>query len=231
MARKRPDELAFDMNAEPTLYLPATDTDDGSRVCEFRWWGPTEDWDVVGEVCRHERSLYVRTLRLVPHWDDIEGLRRSEEPPPPYRPVTPALLRKIPLARLLAQTHQRLLQVEFAPEGIAPTPQWLTHVQNVEEASRTTTGRGPGRPRISDEELRRVAEAYLEEDVHGRGITQRLADRFGLQPATMRDRIAAARARGFLSPASAGQRGAAPGWRLMGTTYDPRLLPPTEEPR
>ncbi len=209
------------MRNRPELTVFGGSFRDRTVVCDFTWWGPTADWDVIGEVHRHERTLFVRTLRLVPHGDDVSDLRERDGAAPTFTPVSPALLRQIPLGRLLAEVHQELLEwasQESMTKDVVPgiKPQWLLHLEQVEgEPAVTTTGRRGGRPRIGDDVLRTVAEAYLQEQIEGRGITRRMAERLGLHPATTRDRIAAARARGYLGPAQHGQRGASPGWRLL----------------
>ena len=73
-----------------------------------------------------------------------------------------------------------------------------------------------GRPPLADDLLEHVARAYLEEAPAGTGLTRRLAERFGRPEPTVRDWVAAARERGYLSPARPGRRGAAPGPRLKG---------------
>lgn len=217
----------FVVSAAPSLSVVRWSHDDDARVCEFTWWGPSPEWDVIGEVHRQGSALLVRTLRLVPHGSDLDAL--IEEPSVLARPgsvpastVTPALLRKIPLQRLLAQVHAQLLEHARGPEARGPvalqrsqgqslavSAQWIRHLDQVDQP------RPPGRPRVGDPELRLVAEAYLEELEFGHGLTRRLADRLELRPATVRDRIAGARARGYLGAAAQGQRGAAPGPRLL----------------
>jgi hypothetical protein len=76
-------------------------------------------------------------------------------------------------------------------------------------------GRRPGRPPLSDEHLRAVALAYLEELKRGRGVLHRLGERFDREPETMRDQVRIARRKGFLSAApEAGRKGGRPGPRL-----------------
>jgi len=78
-----------------------------------------------------------------------------------------------------------------------------------------------GRPEIADTLLESVATAYLEEAPGGAGLTRRLAERFNRPEPTVRDWVAAARRRGFLSAAHPGRRGAAPGPRLTDASTSP----------
>jgi len=214
----------FDVTAAPSLSVTRWSHDDDAHICDFTWWGPHAEWDVIGEVHREGTALRVRTLRLVPHGSDVGDLaEQSAATGQGAAPgVTPALLKQIPLQRLLAQVHAHLLELARKPEARRPvalqmsqgrqTPvsaQWVRHVEAVNQP------RPPGRPRTHDAELRVVAETYLEENEFGRGLTRRLAERLGLEPSVARDRIAAARARGYLGAAAQGQRGAAPGPRLL----------------
>jgi len=73
-----------------------------------------------------------------------------------------------------------------------------------------------GRQMLSDDLMRRVAEAYLREAAPGQppGAMGRLAAEFGRPEETMRTWVARARARGWLGPSRRGRRGAEPGPRL-----------------
>ncbi|MEU4332576.1 hypothetical protein [Nonomuraea dietziae] len=74
---------------------------------------------------------------------------------------------------------------------------------------------GPrGRPPLDDGLLRQLALAYLATASSGPGLVRRLARQFDRPEPTIKDWIAAARERGFLSAAVPGRRGAAPGPRL-----------------
>jgi hypothetical protein len=73
-----------------------------------------------------------------------------------------------------------------------------------------------GRQMLSDDLMRRVAEAYLREVAPGQppGAMRRLAAEFGRPEETMRTWVARARARGWLGPSRRGRRNAEPGPRL-----------------
>jgi transposase-like protein len=208
--------------AEPpdvTFWLWSQRSED--KVCDFRWWGPTEQWDVVGEVERGASGLQVRSLRVVPHGGDVDDLDDRDEAHALDAGITPKLLRDIPLGRLLTQVHAQLLEHvrEGPPKDWArpELPQWMRHTQSLDE-TRGATGRRPGRPRLDDALLRELAVAYIEDD-GGRGVHARLAQRFGREQSTIRDWIRAARDRKYLAEAAHGQRSAAPGERLLEEIY------------
>lgn len=73
-----------------------------------------------------------------------------------------------------------------------------------------------GRGMLSDDLMRRVAEAYLREVAPGQppGAMGRLAAEFGRPEETMRGWVARARTRGWLGPGRQGRRGTEPGARL-----------------
>lgn len=74
-----------------------------------------------------------------------------------------------------------------------------------------------GRPRVSDDELARVASTYLAELQSGQsGITTRMRLALGYpKDSTVRDRIRMARERGFLTATKRGRRGGGPGPSLL----------------
>jgi hypothetical protein len=77
-------------------------------------------------------------------------------------------------------------------------------------------GKG-GRPRVRDEELARVATAYLAQLQSGHsGITTRIRQELGYKKdSAVRDRVRMCRERGWLSPTQQGRRGGGPGPALI----------------
>jgi transposase len=75
----------------------------------------------------------------------------------------------------------------------------------------------PGRAPLTDDLLRRVAVAYLEETAPGkdRAAVTRVAARFDRPVKTINNWIARARNEGWLGPAAQGRAGADPGPRLL----------------
>lgn len=136
--------------------------------------------------------------------------------------ITADLLRRIPLGRIVAQAQERLARTDWQEEGITVYfgpdrgPDELTGAERdaLDTAVAAAGSTRRGRPELPDDLLEKVARAYLEEATTGVGLTRRLAQRFNRPEATVRDWIAAARRRDFLSPAVPGRRAAAAGSRL-----------------
>jgi hypothetical protein len=130
------------------------------------------------------------------------------------------------LGRIVAAAQRTLAERSWVTEGIRVVPGGLLVGDDIPAETRTLLERtndqaAPqrrGRPPLADDLLEQVARAYLEEAPAGTGLTRRLAERFGRPEPTVRDWVAAARERGYLSPARPGRRGAAPGPRLQGRT-------------
>jgi hypothetical protein len=116
--------------------------------------------------------------------------------------VTTNLLRELSPQRALAAV------VEGIPQAI--------DVYSRPEQKSEARPRG-GRPRVSDEELARVASNYLAELQSGQsGITTRMRLALGYpKDSTVRDRIRMARDRGFLTATKRGRRGGGPGPALL----------------
>jgi len=158
-------------------------------------------------------------------WDesaraDIAGQR------PPFDGITGALLRSIPVGRILAWAHDAMAKSDWRERGLTMLALSGAHrvvladdldaqVRAALERTAAVPGRRHGRPPLPDELLEEVARAYLEEAKRGRGLTRRLAARFGRPEETVRDWVHTCRVRGFLSPGVAGRRGAQPGERLL----------------
>lgn len=194
-------------------------------VCTWAWWGPDEAWNVVGEIVRGPQSLALGALRVVPHGSLDEDM--TDLPTVQARgsaTITPALLKRIPLGRLLAQVHAELASAAIAADR---SEQWSQHVRTVQAKGDGEPRRG--RPSLADSLIRSVAVAYIEDAAAGPGLTKRLAERFGCQPATMRDWIRVARKRGWLTTGEHGRRNAAPGPRMEEEMYG-HLLPDGSEP-
>lgn len=213
---------AFDPDRAPYITWWVIDSTRPDAVCTWVWWGPTPDWDVAGELVRQGAALALRSLRIVPH-ASLDGSGDDVEPRVAATgTINPAMLKRIPLGRLLAQVNVALSQRSVAHDrgelGVDPTlqgrlEQWRAHVAEV--ASAPAPSRRRGRPPLSDDLLRRVAVAYIEGAPDGPGVTARLAEDFGVQRNTMRDYIRAARAKHWLGPGAPGSRNATPGWRLL----------------
>lgn len=190
---------------------------------------------VYGVFINRGRGLEIAELELFrSRWgytddeDDetLQGDEVSEEQHGERPLITSDLLRRIPLGLILAEAQKALAEDDWREDGIQVlmgswrTPDELTaqEVRVLESANKAAAETRRGRPELSDELLDEVARAYLREAAAGSGLTRRLALHFDRPEATVRDWVAAARRRGFLSAAVPGRRGAAPGPRLGTTT-------------
>jgi hypothetical protein len=216
------DEDEFDPDRPPVIQYRVIDSDRPELVCDWRWWGPTRAWDVVGSLVRVKSALALGQLTVVPHGSVSDDFETAPEVLPEAS-ITAGTLKAIPLGRLLAQVHADLYRrASDAPKN----EQWARHVVEVFNASPTETSVRTGRPALSDDLLREVAIAYLTEAEKGPGLTSRVADRFNRPSETIRDWIRASRKRGYLTKADPGRRGAAPGPRLLHDQFaddDPNL--------
>lgn len=140
-------------------------------------------------------------------------------------PITSGLLRRIPVGQILAKAQQRLAQDDWREDGITligldgrsdlvPADLGEQQVRAMESAATAAVPARRGRPPLPDELLVDVARAYLRESTNGHGLIRRLAAEFDRPEPTISDWVAAARERGYLSPATPGRRGASPGPRL-----------------
>ncbi|MFC0623213.1 hypothetical protein [Kribbella deserti] len=163
-----------------------------------------DGWQARWVLVEHEGAVVVRSLHLEP-----------EDRTTPSGGITTNLLRELSPGRAVAAAAARL------SGGLDPQS-WedlrLIHAQRdaSEFGPPADESRGPGRPRLSDDHLRAVALAYLEELKGGPGVLKRLGRRFDREWQTMRDQVRIARRRGYLTDApKAGRKGAMPGPRLL----------------
>jgi hypothetical protein len=155
----------------------------------------------------------------------------DQDPAPAAQPptlITSDLLRRIPLGDIITRVERDLPDDSWRTEGIRQMPgdDRIFPADLSEEQRRaldnttTVTSRRRGRPELSDELLIELAEIYIDEASHGRGVTRRLAERFDRPEPTIRDWITTARRRGFLAQSTPGRRVAAPGPKLPLRTDD-----------
>lgn len=178
-----------------------------------RYVGPEGDWPAKGDE----------------EWD-VSAQSEAVTQRPSFEGVTGALLRSIPIGRILAWAHDVMANDEWHKKGlttlgptgmrVVPVPELTEHVRAALERTAAVPNRRQGRPPLPDELLEEVARAYLEEAKRGRGLTRRLALRFDRPDETVRDWIHACRVRGYLSPGVTGRRGAQPGPRLLELSGD-----------
>ncbi len=143
--------------------------------------------------------------------------------------VTSSTLRALRLEAVLAQVRGQVLTAyaqEFEYEDASVIAEWRQRVQHLALAA--AEQKATGKRGYGDDFYRLVALEYValtEQGKGGRGALRRLADvmaqRMGEKEARSRDNIrdwvAEARRRNFLSPGEPGRGGGGPGWRLYET--------------
>jgi len=229
------------------LYIKEQPRGEG-YVCDFVYNDPTLPVTVYGVIIRDSSGLMIGELELFrTRWgyvddygdyvgpdgdwrgkDDHEWDASVWSDESRHRPefvgISGALLRRLPLGRIIDWATSVFVDEEWRDEGLqllGPGGVRTVPVADLDSGTRRalerTTGVGKrqrGRPRRDQELLERVAFAYLEEVKRGRGLTRRLALRFNCPSETVRDWIHAARQAGYLSPGLPGRRGAFAGARL-----------------
>jgi hypothetical protein len=216
-------------------------------VCDFVYSDPRLPVTVCGVLLRSATGLTVGELELFrAQWgyfndygefvgangewrgkgDETSDVSaRMESGRPVFTGITGALLRSIPIGRIIAWAHEAMADDEWRERGLrtvglagvktVSTSDLSLEVRAALERTAAVPAQRRGRPPLADELLEDVALAYLEEAKRGRGLTRRLARRFDRPEETVRDWIHACRVRGYLSPGATGRRGAQPGDRLL----------------
>lgn len=193
---------------------------------------------VYGILINRGRGLEVAELELFrthwgyfDDWGDFVGPEGAEpadddEGEPEPQLITSDVLRRIPLGRIIAMAQQSLAQEEWRTEGLrvlmgldrGPDELTQNEISALETGIRAASQTKRGRPPLPETTLIDVAHAYLEEAAAGVGLLKRLSQRFDRPEPTIRDWIAGARREGYLTPATAGKRGAGPGPRLQASS-------------
>jgi hypothetical protein len=120
--------------------------------------------------------------------------------------ITSDLLRRIPLGEIVERAQQDLADRPWEREGIrvlpgehhAPSDIPAATAKVLDTANARAVLPRRGRPRLDDELLREVAEAYALEARNGRGLIPRLAAHFNRPAPTVKDWVRASRERGFI---------------------------------
>ncbi|MEU3168968.1 hypothetical protein [Streptosporangium sp. NPDC006930] len=163
------------------------------------------NWRAVWTFARQGDQVVVRSVTIEP-----------VDPSTPDGGITSAVLRELSPSRAIQEAVEGLR--EQAKPGTFGELLLKRRTEEVEPYERTApSGPKGGRPRLSDDHLRAVTTAYLEEQKDGRGLLKRLGARFNVSEQTARDWVHAARKREFLTPARQGVRGSA--------SYGPRFKP------
>ncbi|MGW3910570.1 hypothetical protein ACWEBX_03445 [Streptomyces sp. NPDC005070] len=163
-------------------------TRDGTRLFSYKEGALT----VTGEA-----RLSGQTVQLT---------RLEVRPTDPAAALTAAQVKGLPFGRVVSSLQTLLaLNEGRLPAGPATRPE------------KPESPRRGGRPAITDDLLRQLAEAYLEETAEGApsGPLTRVAARFDRPTETIRTWLARARKEGWLAPAVKGRAGGEPGPRLL----------------
>lgn len=168
------------------------------RSGDFSHTGLLDGWAVTGRFALSEQhGIVVVDLRFRPHppgRDPGSGLGSDQL--------------RIRIGDLLAQIEARLSEPYRRTAEAYPAH----HDGRSAPWDPVTVQRPGGRKPRDQDQLRRIAEAYLK---GGRGVTQQLAEDFDMPVPTVKDWIRRAREEGWLTPAKHGRRGAAAGPRLQ----------------
>lgn len=192
-------QRACDAALPITLAKPSPEAKAQGILVHFRYDGG--DYEMLGDVSRGDAGLVVTRT-------EIQASQPSG--------VTTRLLRTAPLAEALnaVRAHEALEEARRrgtrAILGQEPAAGLFTQsALNIPETS--------GRTTITDDLLRTVAHAYLQETAPGkdRRAIQRLATRFDRPEGTVRTWISRARKEGWLGPGARGRMGAEPGPKLL----------------
>lgn len=187
------------------IFEPNADSKPGV-VAHFSYEEPGELWSVFGDVTRSDQGLVLSRLEI--------------SPSPSASGITAGLLRKIPVGEILASVRIKAL---WEAEQKAGTRALLGQepVAGVFREGDEAKPRRSGRAPLTQELLREVAVAYIEENGPGKpaGAMRRIAERFGKPEETMRNWVTRARRDGWLGPSVKGRAGAEPGPRLAGTDW------------
>lgn len=168
----------------------------------FAYEGP--EWAVSGRVRDEEGGPRLLSLEIRP--TDPDGA------------VSAALVRGIPVGKIVASLRTRLVIDRSYREGVrydSPSGARYEYTPLVEDPPKPQ--RRGGKPAVTDERLRAVAEAYLAETAPGQPgrPLPRLAEKFGSPEETVRTWIARARKEGWLAPGVKGRAGGEPGPKLL----------------
>jgi hypothetical protein len=179
---------------EPT----ADELEAGER--RFDYEGP--EWAISGRVRDEEGGPHLLSLEIRPA--DPDGA------------VSAALVRGVPVGKIIASLRTLLSIDRSEREAFGPARSSGYEYTPLAGNPPKTPRRG-GKPTVSDEHLRAVAEAYLAETAPGQPSRPllRLAEKFGSPEETVRTWVARARKEGWLAPGVKGRAGGEPGPKLL----------------
>lgn len=122
--------------------------------------------------------------------------------------VSASMVKSVPVGRIVGSLQTLLALDKARREGAGDAEA---------EAPKPESSRRGGKPRVTDEQLRRLAEVYLDETAEGKPARplSRIAEQFGRPEETVRTWLARARKEGWLAPGVKGRAGGEPGPKLL----------------
>lgn len=185
----------------PELGEDTWDTQEGAPTAKIQLLYPEKKAEEAGVVRQFEwTGEGAKVTGDIARGDAGLAITRVEVSAPLSAGITRQLLRSMPLGDVLKFARAELTEQELGTSRLGEK----------------TVKLPPGRVPMTDELLRKVSLAYLEETRPGkdRQATRRLAERFGRPEGTVRTWVAKARKEGWLGPGASGRMGAEPGPKL-----------------
>jgi hypothetical protein len=174
------------------IWTPSPEAVARGVACHFDW--RADDLHATGDVSRGNQGLVITRVEITA---------------PTPAGITHGLLRRVPLGDVLRFANTSNMVND--PNIVAIT----TGIRPAVPADEYVIP--PGRVLVTDDLLRHVALAYLEESRPGkdRAVLQRLEERLGRPKGTVRGWVQRARETGWLGAAVQGRMGAEPGPKLI----------------
>lgn len=134
------------------------------------------------------------------------------QPASPEGAVTASMVNRIPVGRIVGSLQTLLTLDKARREGPG----------SVEVPQAPKSPRRGGRPRVTDEQLRALAEEYLAETAEGKPgrPVARIAQKLSKPEETVRTWLARARKEGWLASGVKGRAGGEPGLKLLAARQD-----------
>lgn len=169
-----------------------TDDELTTGVRRFSYSG--DEWAVSGHARLEGNAVRLLSIEV--------------QPASPEGVVTASMVNRVPVGRIVGSLQTLLTLDKARREGPRA---------NAAETAKPAKQRRGGKPRITDEQLRELAEAYLVETAEGKPgrPLSRIAEQFGRPEETVRTWLARARKEGWLAPGVRGRAGGEPGPKLL----------------
>jgi hypothetical protein len=203
MRAQRNDILSAAEAAYSGMRLTIEDPTDDELTTGTRRFSYTEgEWAVSGQARMEGNSARLLGIEVRPA--SSEGV------------VTAAMLKSVHVGRIVGSLQTLLSLDKARREGAESAEQ---------EVPKPKQPRRGGKPRVTDEHLRTLAEAYLAETAEGKPArpVARIAEQLGRPEETVRTWLARARKDGWLAPGVKGRAGGEPGQKLLAARLAERL--------